>query len=150
LLPGGYLKTVPTAGLIGHLAANYPELQESGARLGLVFGLDNLAWMASSSRPGALLEKSDLILLGREVPEVVLRSDPSKLLSVVRYVDICTSIPIMFEGKAVFGGTVGRFVNTIATGASALTLLRARCGRPSRDVSRHWVLAACLPQRLAR
>ena len=48
-LPGGYLRTVPTVRLIRHFARTSPHMQAPGVRLGLVFGVDNLAGMAPSN-----------------------------------------------------------------------------------------------------
>ena len=46
-LPNAYLRTVPTVRLIHHFARTSPHMQPAGSRLGLVFGVDNLAGMAS-------------------------------------------------------------------------------------------------------
>ena len=68
-LPVGYLKTVPTASVISSFAAHSP-LMGGGARLGVVFGVDNLAGMATWNNPGALLAQADLVLLARAMPSI--------------------------------------------------------------------------------
>jgi nicotinic acid mononucleotide adenylyltransferase len=67
ILPGGYLRTVPTARLIRALASD-GRLLAAGARLGLVFGSDNLAGMAKWESPAQLLASSDLVLVARGQP----------------------------------------------------------------------------------
>lgn len=123
LMPNGYLRTVPTAGLIGHLTSKLPELQQPRARLGLVFGIDNLAGMATWNRPGSLLARADLVLLGRAMPEVKFPKNPSELLSAMASLEISCAVPVRFDGKTFFGEEVGSFRNACSTGSSALTLL---------------------------
>ena len=55
---------MPTAVLVCALASD-AEIVAPGARLGLVFGVDNLVGMASWEAPTKLLAKSDLVLIGR-------------------------------------------------------------------------------------
>lgn len=64
LLPGGHLRTVPTAALIRALSVD-KAIVTTGSRLGLVFGVDNLAGMAGWESPAQLLANADLILVGR-------------------------------------------------------------------------------------
>lgn len=64
ILPGGHLRTVPTARLIRALASDVGVVPP-GARLGLVFGSDNLAGMAKWECPAQLLASSDLVLIAR-------------------------------------------------------------------------------------
>ena len=70
-LPGGYLRTVPSAALIRHFAAHAPQLAAAAAggggrrRLGVVFGVDNLGGMASWERPAQMLAQADVVLVAR-------------------------------------------------------------------------------------
>jgi len=122
-LPDGYLKTVPTAALISGLSTSLPELKTPGTRLGLVFGIDNLAGMTSWNRPDHLLARSDLILVGRALPEVKLPKDPAPLLNALEMFEIRMQLPVSFEGRVLFGDSLGSFKHEQATGQSMLTLL---------------------------
>ena len=127
-LPDGYLKTVPTTSLISHFAAHSPLLQpetEGGARprLGVVFGVDNLAGMASWNSPENLLADADLILLAREMPRVVFGRDPFGLLGALKHVEVRAAVPVVYEETELFGGVTGSFVHEGASGEGALFLL---------------------------
>ena len=121
-LPEGYLKTVPTASVIASFGARSP-LMSDGARLGVVFGVDNLAGMASWNDPGGLLAQADLVLLARGMPQVRLGKDPAELLSALRHVEIQAPVPVVHEGSTLLGSTIGSFVNDGAPGDGALFML---------------------------
>ena len=123
-LPEGYLKTVPTASLIGSFGANSP-LMSDGARLGVVFGVDNLAGMASWNDPASLLVQADLVVLARGMPSVTFRDDPTALLSALKYVEVRAPVPVVHQCSTLLGGTQGSFENPVASGSCALFLLPA-------------------------
>ena len=123
-LPDGYLKTVPTTAVIAHFAAHSP-LMRRGARLGVVFGVDNLAGMASWNSPGDLLAQADLVLLARAMPQVKMGRDPSELLSALKYLQIHEAVPVVYEDEELLGGTLGSFENGAAAGNGALFMLPA-------------------------
>lgn len=126
-LPEGYLKTVPTTAVIAHFASHSP-LMDKDARLGMVFGVDNLAGMATWNDPGALLAQGDLVLLARAMPAVKMSRDPSELLGALQHLEIRAAVPIIYEGKEICGGECGSFRNTTATGDGALFMLPALAG----------------------
>jgi len=105
LLPGGYLRTVPTAALIRVLAADN-QVVPPGARLGLVFGVDNLAGMASWELPAQLMARSDLVLIGRgDGDSLDLQGAAlAPLLSAIRCVEADACVPLVlpadFEAEA--------------------------------------------------
>ena len=78
-LPGGYLRTVPTVRLIRHFARTSPHMQAPGVRLGLVFGVDNLAGMAPSNPAANPSPAPSLPLTSR--PNPPSRPSPSLALS---------------------------------------------------------------------
>ena len=122
-LPEGYLKTVPTTAVIAHFAAHSPLLVP-GARLGLVFGVDNLAGMASWNNPGELFaHRADLVLVARAMAMVKMSSDPSELLRTLKYLDIRAAVPVFRGDTELLGGTVGTYENPGATGDGALFVL---------------------------
>ena len=95
-LSDGYLKTVPTAALIAHFASHSP-LMEAGTRLGVVFGVDNLAGMATWNNPAGLLARADLVLVARDMPSVHIQRDPSALLGALRYLVLRTGVPVVHQ-----------------------------------------------------
>lgn len=121
-LPDGYLRTVPTAALIGSFAETSP-LMQGGARLGVVFGVDNLAGMASWNDPGQLLARADLVFLARAMPRVEVPKDPSELLGALKHADIGAAVPIVHGEAELLGGALGSFTNEGASGDSALFML---------------------------
>jgi len=114
-LPGGYLRTVPTVRLIHHFARTSPHLQAAGVRLGIVFGADNLAGMASWNRPGELLERCDLVLLARGTEAVCFGRDPHELLAALACLHVSAALPVVYGGETIFGTTLGSFTNANAT-----------------------------------
>ena len=127
-LPGGYLMTVPTSTVIAHFASHSP-LMRSGTRLGVVFGVDNMANMATWNHPERLFAQADLILLARATPRVAMARDPSELLSALKHLQIDVAVPVVYGDEEVLGSAIGSFVNRIATGDGALFLLPALEGQ---------------------
>ena len=121
-LPKGYLKTVPTASVIASFGANSP-LMSGGARLGIVYGIDNLAGMVSWNNPSELLARSDLVFLARSMPLVTLNKDPTDLLSALKHVEIQVTVPVAHGASTLLGATNGSFTNATASGTSALFML---------------------------
>ena len=121
-LPGGYLKTVPTTTLIAHFAAN-SSLMEGGARLGVVFGVDNLAGMASWNDPDKLLARADLVFLARGMDKVSFAAQPSSLLNALRHLIVSSCVPVVHGTETLFGHQTGSFLNQDAAGEGALFLL---------------------------
>lgn len=126
-LPDGYLKTVPTSGLIQHFAAN-PEHCCRGARLCIVFGCDNLAGMATWNNPENLSRSADMIFVGRGTSCVTFSRDPIALLSGFRNFEVGVSVAVKYEDKTLFGDSEGSFINTQSTGNGALFFLPALDG----------------------
>ncbi len=121
---GDHLHTVPTVALITHLAANRTLVGESD-RLGLVFGMDQLAGMSGWEAPSKLLERADLILTSRpDGKSIAFGSDPSQLLACTRYFEFADEAPIRdHAGRVILGARAGCFVQPSATGDSALLAL---------------------------
>jgi nicotinic acid mononucleotide adenylyltransferase len=107
-LPGGYLRTVPTTALIKHFAAHSPLLKH-GARLGIVFGVDNLAGMSTWNRPAELIAHGDLVLVAREMAKVEFPKDPTDLLRTIKHFVLDSAVPVSFSGSVLFGETAGTF-----------------------------------------
>lgn len=123
-LPEGYLKTVPTARLLNHFATHNSRLQaDANVRVGVVFGVDNMAGMVTWNRPGELLKKSDLIFVSRQMATVNLPKDPSPLLENLRYFELNDSVPVKWQESVIFGEKQGSFVNKDAKGDGAYFLL---------------------------
>ena len=136
-LPGGYLRTVPSAALIRHFAAHAPQLAAAAAggggrrRLGVVFGVDNLGGMASWERPAQMLAQADVVLVARAAARVTFGADPSDLLGAIRHLAILAAVPVFAPKRGddddapppLFGAEVGPFANSGAGGDSALFLL---------------------------
>ncbi|CAE7344960.1 unnamed protein product [Symbiodinium natans] len=123
-LPEGYLRTVPTKALLNHFAAHSP-LVKDGMRLAAVFGVDNLAGMASWNNPAELLEKTDLVLISRQAEAVQLGQDPSALFSAMRRFQIDAQVVVKYGETELFGSSLGSFENASASGAASLFLLPA-------------------------
>jgi len=121
-LPGGYLKTVPTASVISSFAANSP-LMSGGARLGVVFGVDNLAGMATWNNPRGLLAQADLVLLARAMPAIKFGKDPTELLGALRHVEIEAAVPVVHGDETLLGSERGSFTNAGTCGEGALFML---------------------------
>lgn len=121
-MPGGYLRTVPTTALIAHFAAN-SSLMEGGARLGVVFGVDNLAGMASWNDPDKLLARADLVFLARGMDKVSFAAQPSGLLNALRHLIVSSCVPVVHGSETLFGHQTGSFVNEDAAGEGALFML---------------------------
>lgn len=121
-LPQGYLRTVPTVGLIKHFARNSPLVAE-GARVAAAFGIDNLAGMVFWNEPGELLERADLVLVSRAMPCVKLGGDPSALLARIRHLQLHAPVPVLHGDSTLFGQAPGSFVNSAAQGEAALVML---------------------------
>ena len=126
-LPDGYLKTVPTTTLVKHFAQHSPlfAAQPPGTRIGLVFGVDNLAGMAAWNAPERLCASADLILLAREMASVPMSPDPTQtLLRPLKYVEARIAVPVTYEERTLLGGESGSFVDEHCTeGDGALFLL---------------------------
>ena len=134
-LPGGYLRTVPSAALIRHFAAHAPQLAAAAAggggrrRLGVVFGVDNLGGMASWERPAQMLAQADVVLVARAAARVTFGADPSDLLGAIRHLAILAAVPVFApkrgddDAPPLFGPELGHFANGGAGGDSALFLL---------------------------
>ena len=135
-LPGGYLRTVPSAALIRHFAAHAPQLAAAAAeggggrrRLGVVFGVDNLGGMASWERPAQMLAQADVVLVARAAARVTFGADPSDLLGAIRHLAILAAVPVFAPKRGddddapLFGPALGHFANGGAGGESALFLL---------------------------
>jgi len=121
-LPEGYLKTVPTAALMTHFASHSP-LITANSRLGIVFGVDNLAGIVTWNRPGSLLARADLVFVSRNMATVKLPKSPSELLEVLRYFELHASVPVNYHGATLFGDKSGSFIHKEASGEGALFLL---------------------------
>ncbi|CAJ1400548.1 unnamed protein product, partial [Effrenium voratum] len=141
-LPEGYLRTVPTKSLLRHFAQHSPLMKS--ARLGAVFGVDNLIGMASWNAPGELLESTDLVLVAREAATVELRSSPQPLLSELRYFQIQERVDVKYEGKELFGQAVGCFENASASKSAASRLVLLPALGPDEGLS-----SSCLRKALA-
>ena len=89
----------------------------------VVFGVDNLAGMASWNDPGKLLARADLVFLARAMPRVQVPKDPSELLGALRHAEIGAAVPIVHGEALLLGGTLGSFTNEGASGDSALFML---------------------------
>ena len=109
-LPDGYLKTVPTMGLLGHFAH---AAKAEGARVGVVFGVDNLAGMSTWNAPANLLHSADLVLVARAMAAVEFPKDPSALLSAVGRIETRAAVPVAYPpaGGVLFGASVGTLIN---------------------------------------
>lgn len=97
-LPNAYLRTVPTVRLIHHFARTSPHMQPAGSRLGLVFGVDNLAGMASWNRPGELLSSCDLVLLARGTEAICFGREPHELLAALATLHVSVALPVVYGG----------------------------------------------------
>jgi nicotinic acid mononucleotide adenylyltransferase len=123
-LPGGYLRTVPTTALIKHFAAHSPLLKH-GARLGIVFGVDNLAGMSTWNRPAELIAHGDLVLVAREMAKVEFPKDPTDLLRTIKHFVLDSAVPVSFSGSVLFGETAGTFEHEDVSGDAAMYMLPA-------------------------
>lgn len=101
-LPDGYLQTVPTVGLMKHFASHSPLLAADD-RLGIVFGIDNLAGLVTWNRPGDLLARADLVFVSRDMDSVNLPKSPSALLQALKYLELSASVPVIYEKVTLFG-----------------------------------------------
>lgn len=124
-LPDGYLKTVPTVGLMGHFAANSSLLSDGDTRLGIVFGVDNLAGIVTWNRPSELLARADLVFVSRAMASVSLPRDPSELVKGLKHFELLASVPVIYKEVTLFGDQTGSFGNKDALGEGALFLLPA-------------------------
>ena len=113
-LPDGYLKTVPTMALIEHFAEGV-RASEEGTRVGVVFGVDNLAGMATWNSPERLVASADLVLVSRESTSVSFPRDPAPLLSPMWRIETRSPVPVSYEGTVLFGESTGSLVNSTAT-----------------------------------
>ena len=121
-LPDGYLKTVPTMGLLAHFAATAQARE--GARVGVVFGVDNLAGMATWNAPANLLARADIVLVSRAMAEVAFPRDPTELLSSVARIETRAPVRVKYEPRGVlFGATVGTMVNPDTNGHEGVIYL---------------------------
>ena len=123
-LPDGYLKTVPTMALIEHFAEGV-RASEEGTRVGVVFGVDNLAAMATWNSPAKLLASADLVLVSRESASVSFPRDPAPLLSSVWRIETRAPVPVSYEGTVLFGESNGSVVNSTAIRDGVVYLIPA-------------------------
>lgn len=126
-LPEGYLRTVPTASLLKHFAKHSPLLGPR-KRLGAVFGVDNLAGMSSWNSPGELLKHTDLILVAREMQEVVISQDPQEMLAALKHFCLEERVSVKYRDQELLPADLGNFENTKSSGNAMLLLLPALKG----------------------
>jgi hypothetical protein len=140
-LPGGYLRTVPTMTLLKHLA-HQVALQQTDdprsadappPRLAAVFGVDNLAGMATWNEPARLLACADLVLLERGMEQVAFPVSPTSLLAGIHHVDVRACVPVVHGERTFFGRSTGTFRNSTTDRSTAadgaLYLLPALAGQ---------------------
>ncbi|OLQ07605.1 hypothetical protein AK812_SmicGene8966 [Symbiodinium microadriaticum] len=99
----------------------------AGQRLAAVFGVDNLAGMASWNNPAELLDKTDLVLISRQAESIQLSQDPSALLSALRSFQVDAQVAIKKSVKADCGQLFTN-ENSAASGVASLFLLPALAG----------------------
>ncbi|CAK9095136.1 unnamed protein product [Durusdinium trenchii] len=125
-LPEGYLRTVPTASLLRHVARG--DLVGPGQRLGAVFGVDNLAGMSSWNAVGELLEDTDLILVAREMQIVEMCQDPEPLLGALKHFCLEERVQVKYKDQELLPRELGHFENVNSSGHALLLLLPALRG----------------------
>ena len=127
-LPEGYLRTVPTASLLRHFAQHSPLLAPGKRRLGAVFGVDNLAGMSSWNSPAQLLEQTDLILVAREMQEVMISVDPKEMFGALKHFCLEERVSVKYKDQELLPAELGNFENTKTSGNALLLLLPALKG----------------------
>ena len=127
-LPEGYLRTVPTASLLRHFAQHSPLLAPGKRRLGAVFGVDNLAGMSSWNSPAQLLEQTDLILVAREMQEVMISADPKDMFGALKHFCLEERVSVKYKDQELLPAELGNFENTKTSGNALLLLLPALKG----------------------
>ena len=124
-LPQGHLRTIATADLLLHVATNRELV--GNARLGLVFGADNLSAMSGWENTSRILENADLVLIARPSNELLrFQNSPDSLLACIRYIETNVVAPVLNQnGRILFGNALGRFRQPAARGDSTIFMLPA-------------------------
>ena len=122
-LPTGYARTVPTVALLRHFAAHSPLLTHPGARLGAVFGVDNLGPMATWVGVGELVAATDLVFVGRCAAAVEFSADPIALLAALAHAEIASPLALSFGGRPLLTEARPAASNRHATSDGAMIVL---------------------------